>query len=68
MFFKELNTKKEEMINNLKEELLHKDEDKIKDTTTATIRCIPENEEQISDSCAVCGEKAKHMVYIAKQY
>lgn len=43
-------------------------EDKIKEATTATIRCIPENEEHISDNCPVCGKKAKHMVYIARQY
>ena len=43
-------------------------EDKIKETTSATIRCIPEVEEQISDTCAVCGRKAAHMVYIARQY
>ena len=43
-------------------------EDKIKEKTTATIRCIPENEEHISDECPVCKRKAKHMVYIARQY
>lgn len=43
-------------------------EDKIKDSTTATIRCIPEVEEHISDTCPVCGKSAKHMVYIARQY
>lgn len=43
-------------------------EDKIKEATTATIRCIPETQEHISDVCPVCGKKAKHMVYIARQY
>ncbi len=43
-------------------------EDKIKESTTATIRCIPENQEHISDNCPVCGNKAKNMVYIARQY
>lgn len=43
-------------------------EDKIKQETTTTIRCIPFNEEKISNKCLVCQKPAKCMVYIAKQY
>lgn len=43
-------------------------EDKLKELTSATIRCIPFDEEHISDTCLVCGKQAKHMVYTAKQY
>ncbi len=43
-------------------------EDKIKELTTSTIRCIPFKEEHISDTCAICGKPAKHMVYTARQY
>ena len=43
-------------------------EAEIKDETTATIRCIPFEEEQLSDTCVHCGKPAKHMVYYAKSY
>lgn len=43
-------------------------EDKIKDMTGATTRCIPFKEEQIDDKCICCGGNAKHMVYFAKAY
>ena len=43
-------------------------EDKLKELTSATIRCIPFDEEKISDVCAISGRPAKHMVYVAKQY
>ncbi|MEG1705315.1 MAG: proline--tRNA ligase [Clostridia bacterium] len=43
-------------------------EDKIKELTSSTIRCIPFEEEHISDVCAICGKPAKHMVYTARQY
>jgi prolyl-tRNA synthetase len=43
-------------------------EDKIKADTAATIRCIPFVEENLGDKCHFCGEPAKHMVYVAKQY
>ena len=43
-------------------------EDKLKEQASATIRCIPFKEEHISDTCAICGKKAKHMVYTGKQY
>lgn len=43
-------------------------EDKIKEETGATIRCMPFEQEQISDICICCGEKADKMVYLAKAY
>lgn len=43
-------------------------EDIIKEKTGATSRCIPFEQEQISDVCVCCGEKAKHMVYWGKAY
>ncbi|MDY3118337.1 MAG: proline--tRNA ligase [Peptoniphilus sp.] len=43
-------------------------EAEIKDETTATIRCIPFEEEQLSGTCIHCGKPAKHMVYYAKSY
>lgn len=41
---------------------------KIKEDTTATSRCMPFEQEQITDVCPVCGRKAKHMVYWGKAY
>ena len=43
-------------------------EDAIKERTTATSRCIPFEQETISDTCICCGKKAKHMVYWGKAY
>lgn len=44
-------------------------EDKIKeDTGGVKSRCIPFEEEQLSDVCACCGKPAKHMVYWGRQY
>ena len=43
-------------------------EDKIKELTTATSRCIPFEQEHLSDTCVCCGKKAKHMVYWGKAY
>ncbi|MBZ4645655.1 MAG: prolyl-tRNA synthetase [Petroclostridium sp.] len=43
-------------------------EDKIKEETGATARCIPFEQEQISDNCVCCGKPAKHMVYWGKAY
>lgn len=43
-------------------------EDKIKELTSSTIRCIPFEEEHLGDHCAICGKDAKHMVYTARQY
>lgn len=40
----------------------------IKEETAATSRCIPFEQEQISDKCVCCGEEAKHLVYWAKAY
>ncbi|MBN2795009.1 MAG: proline--tRNA ligase [Clostridia bacterium] len=43
-------------------------EAKIKEETGATIRCMPFEQEQLSETCIVCGEKADKMVYLAKAY
>lgn len=43
-------------------------EDKIKEETTATSRCMPFNQEHISDVCVCCGRPAKTMVYWGKAY
>ncbi len=44
-------------------------EDKIKDETGGVkSRCIPFEEEHLSDTCVCCGKPAKHMVYWGKQY
>jgi prolyl-tRNA synthetase len=44
-------------------------EDKIKeDTGGVKSRCIPFEEEHLSDVCVCCGKPAKHMVYWGKQY
>lgn len=43
-------------------------EDKIKEDTTATSRCMPFVQEQLSDVCVCCGKPAKHMVYWGKAY
>lgn len=43
-------------------------EDKIKEITSATSRCMPFEQEQISDKCVCCGKDAKHMVYWGKAY
>ena len=43
-------------------------EEKIKDLTGATSRCIPFEQEEISDTCVCCGKKAKHMVYWGRAY
>lgn len=40
----------------------------IKEKTSATARCIPFEQENISDTCVCCGKKAKHMVYWGKAY
>ncbi len=41
---------------------------KIKEDTTATSRCMPFEQEEISDTCVCCGKKAKTMVYWGKAY
>jgi len=43
-------------------------EDKLKEETAATIRCLPFEQEHLGDTCPFCGKKAEHMVYIAKAY
>ena len=44
-------------------------EDKLKDSTGGVkSRCIPFVEENISDVCVCCGEKAQHQVVWGKQY
>ncbi len=44
-------------------------EDKIKDITGGVkSRCIPFEEEHLSDTCVCCGQKAKHQLYWGKQY
>ena len=43
-------------------------EDKIKDLTGATSRCMPFEQENISDTCICCGKPATKMVYWAKAY
>ena len=43
-------------------------EDKIKELTTATSRCIPFEQENFSDTCVCCGKPAKQMVYWGKAY
>ncbi len=41
---------------------------KIKEDTTATSRCIPFEQEKISDRCICCNKPAKAMVYWGKAY
>ncbi|MDE5780095.1 MAG: proline--tRNA ligase [Lachnospiraceae bacterium] len=43
-------------------------EDKVKEETTATSRCMPFEQEQLSDKCVCCGRTAKTMVYWGKAY
>ena len=44
-------------------------EDQLKDETGGVkSRCIPFEEERLSDVCVCCGRPAKHMVYWGKQY
>jgi prolyl-tRNA synthetase len=43
-------------------------ENKIKEDTTATSRCMPFEQENISDKCVCCGRPAKTMVYWGKAY
>ena len=44
-------------------------EDQIKDETGGVkSRCIPFEEEQISDVCVCCGKPAKHMLVWGRQY
>ena len=43
-------------------------EDKIKEDTAATSRCIPFEQEHLSDVCVCCGKPAKKMVYWGRAY
>ena len=43
-------------------------EDVIKEKIAATSRCIPFEQEHLSDTCICCGKPAKHMVYWGRAY
>ncbi len=43
-------------------------EEKIKEETTATSRCMPFEQQQISDVCVCCGKPAKKLVFWGKAY
>ena len=43
-------------------------ENKVKEDTSATSRCMPFAQEELGDTCPVCGKKAKAMVYWGKAY
>ena len=57
-------------VNNAdKSSILDAIEEKIKEVTGGVkSRCIPFNEEHLSDVCVCCGKPAKHMVFWGKQY
>ncbi|OQB12411.1 MAG: Proline--tRNA ligase [Firmicutes bacterium ADurb.Bin193] len=43
-------------------------EEKIKETTGLSSRCIPFEQEMLSDKCVCCGEKAESLVFWGKAY
>ncbi len=43
-------------------------EEKIKEETGLTSRCLPFEQESFADTCVCCGKKAKHMTYFGKAY
>lgn len=43
-------------------------ENKIKDATNATSRCMPFNQDGFDDVCPICGKKASKVVLFAKAY
>jgi len=43
-------------------------ENKIKEDTGATARCMPFEQEDLSETCVCCGKKAKKMVYWGRAY
>jgi prolyl-tRNA synthetase len=43
-------------------------EDKIKEDYNVTSRCIPFEQEKISDTCVICGKPATKMVYWGRAY
>ncbi len=43
-------------------------EDRLKEVAGVTSRCIPFEQEEITDTCVCCGKKAKNMLYWGKAY
>ena len=43
-------------------------EEKLKEEAGITSRCIPFEQNSLSDTCVCCGKKAKHMLYWGKAY
>ncbi len=43
-------------------------EEQVKEVTGVGSRCIPFEQEHLSDTCVCCGKPAKHMVYWGKAY
>lgn len=43
-------------------------ENYIKDETGATSRCMPFEQEKVSEKCVCCEQEGKHLVYWAKAY
>ena len=43
-------------------------EDKVKELTGVGTRCIPFEQEKLSDKCVCCGRPAKKLVYWGKAY
>lgn len=43
-------------------------EDKVKELTGEPSRCMPFEQEHLSDKCVCCGKEAKHMVVWGRQY
>ena len=43
-------------------------EEKLKEVAGVTSRCIPFEQEEITDTCVCCGKKAKNMLYWGKAY
>ena len=43
-------------------------EEKLKEEAGVTSRCMPFNQEQLSDTCVYCGKPAAKMVYWGKAY
>ncbi|MEG1718921.1 MAG: His/Gly/Thr/Pro-type tRNA ligase C-terminal domain-containing protein, partial [Clostridia bacterium] len=43
-------------------------ENKLKEVSEISSRCIPFEEQQISSTCVCCGKPAKHMLYWGKAY
>ena len=43
-------------------------EEKVKEVTNAHSRCIPFEQENLGDTCAICGKKAETMIVWGRQY